>query len=120
MENNNLLIWESAVKKVEKLVEGTMFIPQQNTTGVTFFEGKQRLVKIVKTKKGLKMEINLEMSKTLVNKYEKDLKLTIITPAYAKQKHLGTMKYLFKDINEAEVEKIVSDLLKNYAKQQQN
>ena len=40
-----------------------------------------------------------------------------ITPQEAKEKHLGTMKYLYTDTTEKEVENIVKDLLKGYLKE---
>jgi hypothetical protein len=111
------LVWEKAVEVVTNLTKGTNFVPQQNKTGVTFFEGKQRLVKIINSKKNLKLEINLELSKVMESKLEKSNGiLTKITPALAHEKHLGTMKYLFSDNTEKEVKNIVTDLLKNYFK----
>jgi hypothetical protein len=109
------LVWEKAVEIVKGLVVETKFIPQENKTGITFFEGKQRLVKIVKTKKNLKLEINLEMTKSLENKLEKGNGiLQKISPALAHEKHLGTMKYLFTDNSEKDVKEIVTNLLKGY------
>jgi hypothetical protein len=110
------LVFEVGVEMVSGLVEGTKFIPQENKTGVTFMAGKQRLVKIVNTKKGLKLEINLELSKNLENKLNESGELMIISKAMAHQKHLGTMKYLYKSIDTTNLEIAIKDLLKSYAK----
>lgn len=115
------LVWEKATEIVNELVKGTNFVAQKNATGVTFFEGKQRLVKVVKTKRNLKLEINLPLSKILENKLEKGNGiLKRISPQEAKEKHLGTMKYLYTDTTEKEVANIVKDLLKNYLKENKN
>lgn len=115
------LVFEKATEVVNELIKGTNFVPQENNTGVSFFEGKQRLVKIVKSKRGLKMEINLPLSKTMENKLEKGNGiLKKISPQEAKEKHLGTMKYLYVDNSEKMVAEIIKDLLitNNYKKKE--
>lgn len=116
-KNNTLLTWEKALKTIEKVTQKTDFISQKNSTGVSFFEGKQRLCKIVKTKKNLKLEINLELSNTMIKKLnDSNGILEKISPQQAKEKKLGTMKYCFKDTTDNLVKEIVIDMLKGYYK----
>lgn len=110
------LVYDLAVEVVTGETKKTKFVPQVNSTGITFMQGKQRLVKVVKTKRNLKLEINLKLSAPMLKKL-KELEtgeITEISKALAKQKHLGTMKYLYKDTNEKMVSEIIKDLLKNY------
>lgn len=111
------LQFEIATEVVTEMVKGSNFIPQQNKTGVTFMAGKQRLVKIVNTKKGLKLEINLPLTKATEAKLNKAGILDIISPAMAHQKHLGTMKYLYKGTDTTDLALIIKDCMKAYEKQ---
>jgi hypothetical protein len=110
------LTFEIATEMVTALTEGTKFIPQENKTGVTFMAGKQRLVKIVNTKKGLKLEINLALTKATETKLEQSGILQPISKAMAHQKHLGTMQYLYKATDITNLDLIVKDCLKTYNK----
>jgi hypothetical protein len=84
--------FEMAVEMVTKLVKGSKIVAQESKTGISYFEGKKRLVKVLKTKRGLTLEINVSLPKAL----EQGEGMVKISAAMAHKKHLGTMKYLYK------------------------
>lgn len=82
--------FETAVENVTAAIKGTKLVQQENSTGTSFFEGKKRLCKILKSKKSLSIEINV----ILDAETEKEYSLTRISAKVAHEKHLGTMKYM--------------------------
>ncbi len=95
---------ETALDATRTAIKGTKIVEQEGSTGISFFEGKKRLAKILKSKNSLSIEINV----TLDTETEKEYGLTKISAKVAHEKHLGTMKYMAK-IPDA---KLVPKLLK--------
>lgn len=81
--------FELGVEVVTKLAASLEIKPREAGSGVSYFKGKNRLCKINKTKKGIKLELNVEVPKAIENKF----KMEKLTEKEAKDKHLGTMKY---------------------------
>ncbi|MDF2615369.1 MAG: hypothetical protein K0Q47_24 [Sedimentibacter sp.] len=84
--------FEIAVENTTAAIKGTKIISSEISTGTSFFEGKKRLCKILKSKNSLSIEINV----VLDSETEKEYNLTRISAKQAHEKHLGTMKYLAK------------------------
>ena len=82
--------YEIANENVRTSIKETKIVESEISTGTSFFEGKKRLCKVLKSKKSLAIEINVTLDKATELKFG----LTKISYATAKAKHLGTMKYL--------------------------
>jgi hypothetical protein len=82
--------YELAQENVRVATKGTKIVESEISTGTSFFEGKKRLCKVLKSKKSLAIEVNVTLDKATEEKFN----LTKISYATAKAKHLGTMKYL--------------------------
>lgn len=79
-------------------------------TGISFFEGKKRLCKLLNTKKGMTLEVNVNLPKSV----EKKFILTKITYAEAHKKHLGTMKYYVRNISPVDVPSLVRTIVERH------
>lgn len=104
MSNSVKTPYEIANVKVGDATKTTKIVAQEGATGTSYFEGKKRLLKVLKSKRDISIEINVELNATDETKYG----LTKISAKTARDKHLGTMKYLMK-VNDL---KILPDLLK--------
>jgi hypothetical protein len=71
---------------------GLKIVATESKTGISYFSGKKRLCKLLKTKRGVTLEINVSLPKQF-----KDLaEMETISATVAFKKHLGTMKHLYK------------------------
>lgn len=103
---------ESVLKKDMKDCKGTV-----NDTGITYFiTPKQRLCKIIKTKKNLKLELNIYLSDELIKELNENQSVDFqqISKKQAKDKKLGTMKHLVIITHNELTEKIIKDMIDGY------
>jgi hypothetical protein len=112
-------IYEQANEIIKGIVPTTVTTnPAQ--TGMTYFlNPKQRLCKVVLTKKALRLECNIELTDKLIKKLEKNktvLTVEIITKEVAKKKKYGTMKNLITAIDTSIVKEVIEDMLATYNK----
>jgi hypothetical protein len=107
---NEKLAAEVAVELIRKAVVGTKIVEQANNTGTSFFQGKKRLGKVLNSKKGLSLEINVNLPK----KVEEEFGLTFIPAAVAHAKHLGTMKYHHKAIEVNKLPQLVKAMMEAF------
>jgi hypothetical protein len=113
MVNENQLLPSEVINKIlQEEVKNTKIQITKNSTGVSYFQGRKRLVKVLFTKKGISLEINVILPAPIVKQFN----LQEIPYQIAKQKHLGTMKYHFKQEMVME-EKIYKLLIKSIIKQ---
>ena len=77
---------------------------QEAKTGYSFFSGKNRLCKILKSKRGITLEINTK----LPEKFKEIPELESISAAVAYKKHLGTMKYLYRGQDSKLVKELIT------------
>ena len=112
-------IYELTNEVIKSLVPATV-TTNEALTGMTYFlNPKQRLCKVVLTKKALRLECNIELSEKLIKELEKDktvLTVEIITKEIAKKKKYGTMKNLVTAIDTSCVNKIIKEMLATYSK----
>lgn len=103
-------LFDQSLEIIQKTVAGTKFVEQDGSTGISWFEGKSRLVKLVKTKRNISLEINQDLAPELeaLDGMEK------ISKTKAHQKHLGTMKYLYKTNEIKNILSIITNALENY------
>jgi hypothetical protein len=79
-------------------------------TGFSYFAGKKRLCKILKTKRGVTLEINVKLSGEV-----KDLPgMETISVQQAHKKHLGTMKHYYRSTDAKQIQKIIAEALKQF------
>jgi hypothetical protein len=103
--------FEKGVKLITELSASLEIKPREAGSGVSYFKGKNRLCKILNTKKGIKLELNVIVPKAIENKF----KLDSLTEKEAKDKHLGTMKYKAFTLSEVkELKEVVEAALKAY------
>lgn len=115
--------FEITVEEVRKAVTGSKIVEQAGNTGTSWFQGKKRLVKVLNSKRGLTIEINVTLPKAL----EELDGMKKISAVEAHKKHLGTMKYMYKAPDTKQVSKIIKaavtqfnkDLAATEAKEQQ-
>ncbi len=110
METNKKLGYELAVDLLNKKIEGTKIVGNEISTGFSYFEGKRRLTKILKSKKFITLEINVNLPAAV----EKIFGLEKISKNSAKSKHLGSMVY-FVNLNDTKLlDKLLTEILKSF------
>lgn len=78
---------EELVEKVQAVL-GPSFLPEYNRTGVTFFEGLNRILKLVNAVNLLKIEFNVPVTKVEG--------LTVLTKEEAKANKMGTCQWIYQ------------------------
>lgn len=115
MTNIQLMVSERAVKEIQSLIkkaEHLKIVESENRTGFSYFTGKKRLCKILKTKKGVCIEINVELPSNL------DIpELNTISKSEAYKKHLGTMRHIYRGDDIKVIKRILSEILKIHEEQ---
>ncbi len=106
--------FEIALANTKTAIKGTKIVEQENSTGISFFEGKKRLCKILKSKNSLSIEINV----TLDAETETKFNLTRITAKVAHQKHLGTMKYMARIGDPKELPELLKSMVASFKAEQ--
>lgn len=107
--------YEIANEAVLKLLKGTKIIGQEISTGTSYFEGKNRLLKILNTKRGISLEVNVVLPKEV----EIEFNLEKISAATAYKKHLGTMKYMVKLNDDKQLPKLLKSVVEEFKKSNQ-
>lgn len=112
-QQQNQLLHEVAVQEIRKILSQKQFedlqvVENEAKTGISFFQGKDRLCKVIKSKRGLTIEINVLLPDTL-----HDIPgLTHISKEEAYRKHLGTMRHIYKGADTKDIKKIMSAAVK--------
>jgi len=108
--SSNLSEFEKALNEIESHVqinENLKIRKQDNASGNSFFSGKDRLCKLLKTKRGISLEINVQLPKEL-----QDLPgMEHISIAVAHAKHLGTMKHHYRSSDSNSVKTIINAII---------
>lgn len=108
MASKNL--YEISTAEFNKLLKGTKIVPNEISTGISYFEGKDRIIKILKTKKSSKIEINIILPTEIETKFN----LKKISAQTAYKKHLGTLKYYANINSETELKKLLKIIISEY------
>lgn len=107
---------EKALKVIRDLVgkaKDLKLMEQEAKTGFSYFAGKKRLCKLLKTKRGVTLELNVKLS----DKLSKLPEMENISVAQAHKKHLGTMKHLFRAADSKLVKDVITEALAVFAKE---
>lgn len=94
---NNELLHDVAVRQIQEVLasdrfQGLSVVLSPGQTGTSFFQGKDRLCKVLKTKRGLRIEINVG----LPDKIAKIDGMETIEPETAYLKHYGTVRHIYR------------------------
>lgn len=92
------------------ILKDRAFVERANSTGWTYFKGATRLCKLVKSSKGIILEINTNLPKEL----HELPGMEFISRAKASEKHLGTMKFLYRSQSGEHVKKIIEASLASF------
>lgn len=109
----NVVEAEKAVKVIRELVaknKDLKLIENESKTGFSYFAGKKRLCKLLKTKRGIRLELNV----TLPKKYSELPEMENISKDLAHRKHLGTMKHLYKSSNDKDLVEIMAAAIETF------
>lgn len=106
-------LFEKANEDIAKAVKATKIVAQEVKTGTSYFEGKSRLCKVLKTKKGITMEINVTLTKAV----EEEFGLEKISAKTAYEKHLGTMKYMARFNDGKQINKLLKLMVAAFIQQ---
>lgn len=109
MENQKNL-YEIGTTEINKLIKNSKIVGTEISTGYSFFEGKDRVCKILKTKKNFKIEINILLNSEIENEFN----LEKISPNTAYKKHLGTLKYYGNLNSETEIKKLLKIIITEF------
>lgn len=107
--------YEIANEVVAKNIKGTKIVANEISTGTSYFQGKNRLLKVLKTKKGITLEVNVALPEEI----EKEYNLEKISAAVAYKKHLGTMKYSIKLNDDKTLNKLIKAAVEEFKKANQ-
>ncbi|MDF2615380.1 MAG: hypothetical protein K0Q47_35 [Sedimentibacter sp.] len=101
---------EKALMAIQSLINrnsSLKIVPSDSKTGVSYFTGKKRLCKLIKTKRGVTIEINVALSEDL----KKLPGMENISATTAYKKHLGTMKHIYKAPDSKQVSAIMKEAI---------
>jgi predicted nucleotidyltransferase component of viral defense system len=100
-------LYVKTLAEIRKMIPANKFQEKENKSGVTFFgESKTRLMKMVETKKGLRIEFNVPVSKVTG--------LTVLSEEEAKAKHMGTCRWIYSGNNMDDVKKLVQEAIQKF------
>lgn len=108
---SNVVESEKAVLIIRDLISKNVdlkLIENESKTGFSYFAGKKRLCKLLKTKRGIRLELNVQLPK----KFSDLPEMENISKDLAHRKHLGTMKHLYKSSNDKEIAQIMVEAIK--------
>jgi len=86
---------------------GLKIVGSDSKTGTSFFSGKKRLCKLLKTKRGVTLEINVKLSKETAG----IAGMESISAVLATKKHLGTMKHLYRANDAKQIAAIMKEAI---------
>lgn len=97
-----------AVAEIQRILQSDRFqglsvVPSEGQTGTSFFHGKQRLCKVLKTKRGLRIEINVPLPKEIASLEA----LQEIEKETAYNKHYGTVRHIYRGDDLKEINMIM-------------
>lgn len=101
---------EKSITIINKLIDSNKslkIVAADSKTGTSYFSGKKRLCKLIKTKRGVTLEINVVLPKEM-----KELSgMETISISTAHKKHLGTMKHLYRSEDSKQITNIMKAIL---------
>ena len=103
-----LCMYEELCLVVKKLVIGKEIFEVVNSSGFSYFKSKKRMLKVLKNKKGYKIEINVEFSKEVEKKYN----LVKLSLKEKIDKKLGSMWYYYESLEMGKMEEMIKDIMK--------
>ena len=117
MENNTKLNYEMVKEYTDsKIGKTSKIVVNESKTGYSYFQGKNRMIKVLKSKKAVKVEVNIQLGKEFLESVKGDDKVIItdISIDLAKKKHLGTMKHILQTNDVKSLEKYITYIIKEF------
>lgn len=114
VKQDNVLEYDKATKIIANEIHinpELKIVGTENASGNSYFSGKTRLFKLIKSKRGISLEINVSLSKEFCKEVTGMEDISIAT---AHQKHLGTMKHHYRSSDSKELTKIVHAILVSF------
>jgi hypothetical protein len=108
---DNLLESEKAYKLIQEKIEkkeNLKIVETDNSSGFSYFSGRQRLFKLLRSKRGVSLEINIQLEKEFTKEFPE---MEDISIAKAKAKHMGTMKHHYKASDVSKLSKILDKII---------
>lgn len=111
MTTNNKTVteYDKGIEIMSKIAKE--FQARGSQTGTSYFKGKDRLCKVLNSKKGIRIEVNVLVPKAVEDKF----KMERLGEGVAKKKHLGTMKYSVVALDDAgSLKELIGHLVKSF------
>ena len=101
-------MYEELYLVMKELVIGKEIYEVINSSGFSYFCGKKRILKILKNKKGYKIEINVEFDEEIEKKYN----LVKLSLKEKVEKKLGSMWYYYESLEMKKMKEIIKEIMK--------
>jgi hypothetical protein len=110
---NQELLHDVAVRQIQEVLSGDQFkdlhvVIASRTTGTSFFQGNDRLCKVLKTKRGLRIEINVDLPEELISLPG----MVTIDAAEAYSKHYGTVRHIYKGESLQDIKSVMTEAVR--------
>jgi hypothetical protein len=100
-------LFVNVLAEIRKIVPQD-FSEKENKSGVTWFgPNRTRLLKVVETKKGMRIEFNVEVNKDITG-------MTYYTKEQAKEKHMGTCRWIYSGGDMEVVKELVKQAISGF------
>lgn len=111
---DNVLEYDKATKIIQNHIhinQDLKIVETANASGTSYFSGRTRLFKLIKSKRGISLEINVQLPKELCKEVTG---MEDISVATAHMKHLGTMKHHYRNTDSKELAKIIHAIMATF------
>lgn len=111
---DNILEYDKATKIIQNHIhinQDLKIVETANASGTSYFSGRTRLFKLIKSKRGISLEINVQLPKELCKEVTG---MEDISVATAHMKHLGTMKHHYRNTDSKELAKIIHAIMATF------
>lgn len=114
---NQELLHDVAIREIQAVLSMAEFqdlsvVSQSRTTGTSFFQGNDRLCKVLKTKRGLRIEINVSLPENVAS----IAGMETIAPETAYAKHYGTVRHIYKGESIQDIKEIMIEAISIFKK----
>lgn len=100
-------LFAAVLEEIRKIIPSN-FSAKENKSGVTWFgPNRTRLLKVVETKKGIRIEFNVEVDSHVPG-------MVTYTPEEAKEKHMGTCRWVYSGGDIEVVKKLVKQAVEGF------
>lgn len=105
---------DKAIKIINEQIninQDLKIVETDNASGTSYFSGRTRLFKLVKSKRIISLEINVQLSKEFCKEITG---MDDISKSTAHLKHMGTMKHHYRSTDSKEIARIISNIITEF------